>query len=335
MTQNQQEGLLNAAGPGKGIAMFAHSTSDTPSTTATTTHDEDGQICPTNESSAAALSQRQPQRQPYGMCPESDMDLDDIIRSDSVHRSDGETSPGIDNITHRLSDSHLQVEGFQYRPSLSRKSMRTYSSASSYLPPNFLKWENDDRSQKPFLSASTAPSVMVSPFPSPLKEDRGKTPTPTHPRQDVKPLRRQMSSRFNKNPQHAWEIETLVEGMVSMGEQCTVYTVPQAPVTPTNADITSGFVTNLRLDENLGDESHYESQFVEEFLSLRRASGTTGVRKSGFPLQPSATDAALRCRHLVRKKPRMRNRSKMKPRPSLARLPPGEESSVGSYSATS
>lgn len=320
--------------------MFDHFTFDTPSKTRTAGCDEDEQVCPKTVSSPAALSQSQLRRQPLEPCPVVDMILDDTIGRESEPQSDRETNPGIVNITHRLSNSHLWVGGCHHPPPLSRESTSTCSSASSP------KFELDDRYQKPLLfnksphgTSSTGTPVVASPFPSPLEDDPIRLPP--HPRPDVKLLRRQRSSKFDDGPQNACTIQTLVEGMVSTGTQCNAYTPPPELDTPIPAVGANRMdyeleLTCLEVDENPGDDADYESPFIEKFLSLRRTSGNTGIRKSGFPSHPSSTDTALRCQHLVvRNKPRMRKRSKLRRQSSLAKLSAGDVPLVGSYSAAS
>lgn len=320
--------------------MFDHFTFDKTSKTGTARHDEDEQACSKDESSPAALSQSQ--TQPLEPYPALDTVLDNTIRSESEPQKGRKMNQGIDNITNRLSNSHLLVERCHHPPPLSRESTLICSSASCF-PPSFLKLEAGYRLSKSLLSnksprgtASTRTSAMAFPSASTLEDDPVKFPP--HPRKDAKRLRRQVSSKADNDPKNAWAIQTLFEDMVSTGAQCNVYTPPQAPATPVDAEDTNVMdyeleATSLEVDETTtGSDAGYESFFIEKFLSLRRASGTTGIRRSGFPLHPSSTDTALRCQHLVRNKPRMRRRTKLSRQSSLARLSAGEVSSLGSYS---
>lgn len=317
-------------------------TFDTPVKTGTAGHDEDRQARPKDQPSPAPLSQSEPQWQAHESFPAFDITREDSIRSETDPQSDRGPNPGVAIITHRLSNSHLRIDDCHHLPPMSRDPTSICSPGSSYFLPNPLKLEADHRYQKPSMSASgtasTMSPVVASSSASPLEEDPVRS-TP-HPRQDMQHLRRQMSSKFNKDPHNTRAIQTLVEGMVSTGTQCNVYTPPLEPDTPIEADDPNNMdyemeVTSLEVDENPGDDTEYQSPFIERFLSLRRASGTSGIRKSGFPLHPSSTDTALRCQHLVRNKPRMRKRSKLKRQSSLAAMSVGDAPSVGSSPAAS
>lgn len=283
--------------------------------------DKDSQVGPKDEPNPASLSHsEESQWQTYK--PASESTPDDTIGNKLESQSDMGGNSSIDIITHRLSNSHLRKDVYHHPPPLSRGSTSTCSSVSSYYPPNAPRLENDCHYRQSSLSmgsrrgtATNISSVMASSTVSPLEEDPAES-SPHH-RQDIEHLRPQKSSQFNNVPPNTRAIQTLVEEMVSTGSQCNVYTPPLAPTCPAEVDGTNEMdyemgPAGLEVDENSGDDAKYESPSIEKFLSLRRAAGTTGIRKGGFLLHQSSTDTALRSQHLVKNRPRMRKRPKLK-----------------------
>ncbi|KUI74113.1 hypothetical protein VM1G_09906 [Cytospora mali] len=304
--------------------MFDDFTFGTPSEAETAGRFEDGQVCPQDEPSPASLSQPESRRRPHIPCAALDITSDHTIGCEHESPPDKEKTATIDTITNRLSDSHLRIDDDRLPPPLSRNSSPICSSSSSYFSPTALRLEVDYRYRKSSLytgsrhgsSLSMSPAISSSSA-SPSQEDCVKHSL--HPNQHVRRLRRQMSSKFNNDTQNTRAIKTLVEEMVSTGTQCNVYAPPLPSSSPLEADDTNRMdcesELSLEVDENPGDNSQerYQSPYIDQFLSLRRASGTAGVRKNAFPLlHRSSTDTALRCQHLVRNKPRMRKRPNLK-----------------------
>lgn len=336
MTQSRLGGPFDATGVGKADAMFDDFTTETPVKAGTAGHDECGQACPKDESSPAPLSQPESQRQAHESHSTFDITREDILRSDTEPQLNRSINPGIASITRRLSNSHLRIGDGHHPPSLLRGSTSTCSLASSQFAPSSLGMEADHH-PKPSMS-SRSPPLMASPSASPLEENLVRSLP--HPKQDMKHLRRQISSKFNHDAQSNRAIQARVEGMISTGTLCNVYTPPLDSTAPIDADDTNNMdfemqATSLEVDDNPDDDTQYESPFIEKFLSLRRSSGLSGIRKSGFPLHQSSTETALRCQHLVRNKPRMRKRSKLKRQSSLAAISTGDAPSVGSSPAAS
>lgn len=316
--------------------MFDDFTTETPVKAGTAVHDECGQACPEDESSPGPSSQPESQWDTHESHPTFDITREDRLRSETQSQLNRGMIPGIASITRRLSNSHLRIYDGHHPPPLLRGSTSTSSLASSQLAPNLLGMEADDH-PKPSTS-SGPPPLMTPPSASPLEENLVRSLP--HPKQDMKHLRRQISSTFNHEAQGSRAIQARVEEMVSTGTQCNVYTPPLDSTAPIDADDTNNMdfemqAASLEVDENPDDDTQYESPFIERFLSLRRASGLSGIRKHGFPLHQSSTETALRCQHLVRNKPRMRKRSKLKRQSSLAAISTGDAPSVGSSPAAS
>lgn len=91
---------------------------------------------------------------------------------------------------------------------------------------------------------------------------------------------------------------------------------------------------SLEVDEELGDGVEFEKSFLEMCVEARRASGTFGIRKNGFPLHRSSTETALRCQNLVRNKPRMRKRTKLRDKSSISAMSVAAGAAV-TYTSTS
>ncbi|KAI7786864.1 hypothetical protein LA080_002334 [Diaporthe eres] len=82
---------------------------------------------------------------------------------------------------------------------------------------------------------------------------------PHNSKQDVRRLRRKPSFRFLNEAEANNTIQTRVEGMISTGTQCNVYTPPLVPVVPIEADEDDGIdcemgATGLEVDEGVGGD---------------------------------------------------------------------------------
>lgn len=231
----------------------------------------------------------------------------------------------MDVLTHKFSSSHLRLDNGIPPPPLSRHSASACSSVAS-----------SGQMSEPILEVGTC-----CPGPSSVLPGRHATPSSigstvdtdvarhSHSnKQDVRRLRHKPSSRCLKEAAAIGAIQTRVEEMISTSTQCNVYTPPLVPIVPIEADDKNDtghavVGTTLEVDDNIGADDESELALIDRLLSLRRASGTLGIRKSGFPLYRSSTDTALRCQNLVRNKPRMRRR-KVRPKTSLSTIA-GEE----------
>ncbi|KAG8168440.1 hypothetical protein KVR01_001189 [Diaporthe batatas] len=223
----------------------------------------------------------------------------------------------MDILTHKLSSSHLRLDNGIPAP-LSCYPASACSSVASFGPP-----------PEPFLevaaccpgSSSELPGRHATPSSIASTTESDLTRHSHNNKQDARRLRHKPSSRCLKEAAAISAIQSRVEEMISTSTQCNVYTPSLVPVVPIEADdnVTSHEVvgTILEVDDNPGGDDESELALIDRLLTLRRASGTLGIRKSGFPLYRSSTDTALRCQNLVRNKPRMRRR-KVKPNTSLS-----------------
>ncbi|KAK1984844.1 hypothetical protein LZ30DRAFT_585336 [Colletotrichum cereale] len=154
---------------------------------------------------------------------------------------------------------------------------------------------------------------------------------------DWKRARRQRYSRFVNNPSNAPAIEARVRDMISQESQCNVNpalsllslpsTVPTYPRLPKiEADgfpETDPMASYLEVDEGFCDESEglYLMQRALVADKGRLTSSTSdAIRKFGPLRYRGSAETALRCRNVVRQRPRMRRRKEpgptQEPRPT-------------------
>ena len=157
-------------------------------------------------------------------------------------------------------------------------------------------------------------SEPISPSPAPIVVDEialSHSPPPLDP---PRPSRYPNLCPSYHGPSMPKSIESLVEGMISSGDQCNVYQPPPLPLAIPNYiepdDNVAGM--DLEVDES---EFYEASVLLDSMPSLRRASGPGfgGIRKHGLLRFRTSSDIALSCANVVRSKPRMRRRRKVLP----------------------
>lgn len=285
-----------------------------------TPDDENGRLCSEHGRTTSMAAQPETQSQYQRPWHMANFTTDDIFERGRQVEPQRERIASMDVLTHKFSNSHLRLEN-GIRPSLSPYSASACSSVTSL-------------GQHPQPTLGTAPCCRASSSGLPDRHattlSTASTTEPDHnrhphnPKQEVRRLRRKPSSRFLNEAEANSAIQARVEGMISTGTQCNVYTPPLVPVVPIEADDDEGIdceaaAAGLEVDEEFGGGDESDIALIDRLLSLRRASGTLGIRKSGFPLYRSSTDTALRCQNLVRNKPRMRRR-KVRQKPSLSTI---------------
>lgn len=268
--------------------------------------DENGRVCPEDDST---------QTQYRRSCHTPDCTADDIFERGRQVELRREVTASMDVLTHKFSNSHLRLEHGILPP------LSCYSSVTSFGQPTEPTLEMDPCCR---ASSSDVPDRQATTLPTASTRESNSTRHSLNPKQDVRQLRRQPSSRFLNEAEANSTIQTRVEEMISTGTQCNVYTPPLVPVVPIEVDDNDGIdcemgAAGLEVDEGVGGDDGPDIELIDRLLSLRRASGTLGIRKSGFPLYRSSTDTALRCQNLVRNKPRMRRR-KVRQKPSLSTM---------------
>ncbi|KAF3761028.1 hypothetical protein M406DRAFT_334642 [Cryphonectria parasitica EP155] len=139
-------------------------------------------------------------------------------------------------------------------------------------------------------------------------------------------LRRRMSSRFHTIGQNSRETKGVEEG--DMTRCRTQYGARPSLSSGTDVIRTLNFGENmevdspsLEVDEHASRDTESVRQSIEEYLATRRQNAAIGFDSSGQPLYRSSTETALRCRNLVKNKPRMRKRTKLRDKPSNAAIP--------------
>lgn len=245
---------------------------------------------------------------------------DEGFKSERKIKLRREGTASMDVLTHKFSNSHLRLDN-SIPSSLSRYSASACSSVTSLGQPSEPALGTAPCCQ---ASSSGLPDWHATTLSTASTTELDLTRHPHNYKQDVRRLRRKPSFRFPNEAEVNNTIQTRVEGMISTGTQCNVYTPPLVPIVPIEADEDDGIdcgmgATGLEVDEGVGGDDESEVAVIDRLLSLRRASGTLGIRKSGFPLYRSSTDTALRCQNLVRNKPRMRRR-KVRQKPSLSTI---------------
>lgn len=245
---------------------------------------------------------------------------DDGFKTERKTKLRREGTASMDVLTHKFSNSHLRLDNSNL-PSLSRYSASACSSVTSLGQPS-----GPTLGTVPCCQASSSglPDRHATTLSTASTTGPDLTRHPHNSKPDARRLRRKPSFRFLNEAEANNTIQTRVEGMISTGTQCNVYIPPLVPVVPIEADDDDGIdcemgATGLEVDDGDGGDDESEVALIDRLLSLRRASGTLGIRKSGFPLYRSSTDTALRCQNLVRNKPRMRRR-KVRQKPSLSTI---------------
>lgn len=281
--------------------------------------DENSQLCTEDNFTASMVTQTEIQAQHQRPCHTSTFIADNGFTTGRQVELQRDGTASMDVLTHKFSNSHLRLDN-GIPPPLSRYSASACSSVTSL-----------GQSSEPNLetvpccrtSSSGLPERRATPLSTSSTSEPGLTKHSHNPKQDIiRRLRRKPSSRCLNGVETNNNIQTRIEEMISTDTQCNVFTPPLVPVVPIEADEDDGIgcqmgATGLEVDESVDNAS--EIAVIDRLLSLRRASGTLGIRKSGFPLYQSSTDTALRCQNLVRNKPRMRRR-KVRQKPSLSTM---------------
>lgn len=288
--------------------MFGHFALGT-SSRSQASDDETGRVCREDDLTASLLTQSEPQGHHQRPWHTSNFVAEDGSKSGRHVEVQREGTATMDVLTNKFSNSHLRLDK-GISPPLSWHSTSACSSvASSGQPPE------STLGMAPCCptSSSDVPNRLVTNLSTSSVREPNLARHSHNLKPDVRRLRRQPSSRFLNEAEANDAIQTRVEGMISTGTQCNVYTPPLVPVVPIEADENDGIdyemgAAGLEVDEGVGNDDESEIALIDRLLSLRRASGTLGIRKSGFPLYRSSTDTALRCQNLVRNKPRMRRR---------------------------
>lgn len=250
----------------------------------------------------------------------------DALAYNSEWTSTCERTTSIDVIAQRLSRQHLRLDAHSLPPS-AQVTISTCSLTTHCLPLAGAELNLNSSNPEPSSSAGNRP--RVSPATSPAMdpwEITGKGAREL-PRQrlsaphEANQLRLKSSSRFHNTLRTTWAMQTLVEGMIGARTQCNVRATPSVttvgsdPVDLNEMDLDPA---SLEVDEDPADGGGgLEEVFLDKCVEARRASGPFGIRKNGFPLHRSSTETALRCQNLVRNKPRMRKRTKLRDKSNM------------------
>lgn len=118
------------------------------------------------------------------------------------------------------------------------------------------------------------------------------------------------SKVLNKNK----ATQALLESMICSETQCNVQASPllaPAPGGP-HQSCSKESESCLEVDEITADGTNLEMPDFDKLLEARCFLKPPGINKSALPGYRSSTETALRCRNLVRSRPRMRKRTKLR-----------------------
>lgn len=229
----------------------------------------------------------------------------------------------VDALTHRLSRQHLRQDFQDFQDPSTLPIQVPSTSGSSPTPcslPAELGFEVDPAFQDPIPSAETrartTSSLSPAWAPSGLFREGDRYPAGQRPStsRENTPLRKNPSTNFRDTIQNYRAMDKPNEVM-----NCTRAhgSVPKPlSVTPTDAeahdinlmDVDS---TCLDVDSNAGGLTEC-GILLEKLMEARRSSGHLGMRQHVYR---SSTETALGCKNVVRNKPRMRKRTKLRDKP--------------------
>lgn len=131
--------------------------------------------------------------------------------------------------------------------------------------------------------------------------------------------------------------QTLLESMICSETQCNVQTssMPASSTRGQQGPCPTGNETALVVDKIMTDDMDLEEPLLDKVLGGRCGIKPAGISKSSLPGYRSSTETALRCRNLVRSKPRMRKRTKMREQSSSSAMPSAARPTVASAATAS
>lgn len=149
-------------------------------------------------------------------------------------------------------------------------------------------------------------------------------------------LWQKIPSKYSKVLNKSEATQTLLESMICSETQCNVQTSSlPAPSTREQQGLCStGNEAALLVDEIMTDDMDLEEPLLDKILGTRCGIKPAGISKSSVPGYRSSTETALRCRNLVRSKPRMRKRTKMREQ-SISSAMPSARPTVASAATAS
>lgn len=287
--------------------MFEHYTFGTQVHASRCTGDEDAHISPIDRSRPASQQRPSSATQPSSQHVTADVDCQPKRLS-------------IDSISEKLQKQHIRLDTIEmFRPSRPAYEGSLFQSDQELeVDPRYQLPSPPETHRTTSTSSDFAPQLPTVPFS--LDEDDSAA-------QDPKRLRRQLTTQFNNNPLNTRTIQTLVADMISTGEQCNVYSAtPSSPSVMGPDDKMEMELTALEVDEAYVADAD-DLSWMEAMVSMRRASGPSGIRKNGPLRYRTSADMAMRCANVVRSVPRMRKRrkdgdhSKLRHQPSLSTIP--------------
>lgn len=270
-----------------------------------------------------------PDRVPLSSSLVSDVGSSCIPSSPFTYQRASGGSRSVDAITLALSRQHLHNDTQNplvgVPAPLSASSLATPSPTAGATPPLGTSRQNTTAS----LLSESQPhqATLRSPDPHsypPSQHDTSDANTDHYVgTNDSIPLWKKIPCRYpmviNKNE----ATQTLLESMICSETQCNVQTspLPAPPASGQQGPCPKGNETALMVDEIMTDDINLEDPLLDKIQGARRGIKPAGITKSSLPGYRSSTETALRCRNLVRSKPRMRKRTKVREQSISAVMP--------------
>lgn len=251
-------------------------------------------------------------------------------------------SRSVDAITLALSRQHLnndtQNSLVEVPASTSASSLATPSPTAGAAPPFSTSRQNTSAS---LLSESQPhPATVTPPDPQSYPPSQHDTLEANKDHSveinDSFRLWQKIPTRYpmviNKNE----ATQTLLESMICSETQCNVqtFTLPASPVCGQQGPCPRGNEPALEVDQIMTDDMNLEDPLLDRILGARRGIKPAGITKSSLPGYRSSTETALRCRNLVRSKPRMRKRTKVREQFSSSVMPSATRPNTASAATT-
>lgn len=251
-------------------------------------------------------------------------------------------SRSVDAIAFALSKQHLHNDSQNSLveiPASTSASLATFCPLPEVAQPVSLSGQgatasslSDSRPRAALLSSPDPPSYLPPHQDAPDADKHDSVGTNDSTRQWQK-----IPSKYPKVLHKNEATQTLWENMICSETQCNVQTsfVPAPLLGGQQGPCPTRNETALLVDEIMTDSMDLEEPLLDKILGARCGIKSAGISKNPLLGYRSSTETALRCRNLVRSKPRMRKRIKMREQSSSSAMPPAARPTVASAATAS
>lgn len=234
--------------------------------------------------------------------------------------------PSVDAIVYSLTRHHLQPDQHNRSPASQVSSFAHVRSTDAPFPGS---------SASPLEVDPMYLNPPATPTPIPRRDSESASAGHTA-RHDSNRLRRKYSTNFSDSTANSHAKQTLVEGMIRSGTQCRVWN----PSSPAPTDLTANSTLQvapadcpLEVDHDTERDASLQDSSAQVVMSPLQLGAVSALERHGFPTYRTSREAALRSQNLVRNKPRMRKRRKVREKPSIPTIPAIASSAVASSSS--